>query len=438
MEQYLALDADEVQTAKIQCAAGGILSDSSVEIRHVDQGAGTLEDVEVLRLHTRDGAYEAVVANHSSGAAQARVYGVCLPARTTEGHALLAGDPVEKTVTLGVGRHDATFQCGAGRTPIAPSLNVPRGRATVVATVPFGESGRRITLDVRAPDTEVTVGVRCLSALTGPAGGTTTALRWNTISAPVTVGPGQTLSQTLICGERQKGIVAGWELEGGLTPLGHAPQPKARVFRFHNPTGATKTGTIYLLCVDERTTDPQGATTVTNTVTGTTSSVQSGGAVLSAGADLTIQGATPPTEPPSVDVTPRTEAPAPRTEAPAPRSEAPSAFVPSTTWAAAVTSTSATLRSSTVAVAVRCRTARCAGTVEVRADRKLRVGGRTIKARGLLAKRAFRVSTGRTGTVRVALSKQVSTALRRQGVKTVRISLRDRTGVTTKTLRLRR
>lgn len=428
VEQYLTLDADEVQTARVQCAAGGLLTDSSVEILHVDQGTGTLEDVEVLRLHTRDGAYEAVVANHATGAAQARVYGVCLPARTTEGHEILAGDPVEKTVTLGVGRHDATFRCGTGRTPIAPSLNVPRGRATVVASVPVGDSGRRITLDVSDPDTEVTVGVRCLSALTGPAGGTTTALRWNTISAPVAVGPGQTVTQTLICGERQKGIVAGWELEGGLTPLGHAPQPKARVFRFHNPTGMTRTGTVYLLCVDERTADPQGTTTVTNTVTGTTSSAQSGGAVLSAGADLTIQGATPPSEPPTVDVTPRNEPPVP---------SAPT-IVPTTTHTAAVTPTSATLRSSTVAVGVRCRTARCTGTVEVRADRKLRVGRRTVKARGLLAKRAFRVAKGRTGTVRVTLSKQVSSALRRQGVKTVRISVRDRSGVTTKTLRLRR
>lgn len=431
VEQYLTLDADEVQTANVRCAAGGILSDSSVEILQVDQGTGTLEDVEVLRLHTRDGAYEAVVANHAGGAAQARVYGVCLPARTTEGHAILAGDPVEKTVTLGVGRHDATFQCGAGRTPIAPSLNVPRGRATVVASVPVGDSGRRITLDVSDPDTEVTIGVRCLSALTGPANGMTTALRWNTVSAPVTVGPGQTIATTLTCGERQKGIVAGWELEGGLTPLGHAPQPKARVFRFHNPSGTTKTGTVYLLCVDERTADPQGTTTVTNTVTGTTSSTQTDGAVLSAGADLTIQGATPPTEPPSVEVTPRTENPA----EPAVRL---SAFAPPAPRAAAASPKSATLRASTVLVAVRCRTARCAGTVEVRADRKLRVGGRTVKARGLLAKRAFRVSKGRSGTVRVTLAKRVSTALRRQGVKTVRISVRDRTGITTRTLRLRR
>jgi choice-of-anchor A domain-containing protein/uncharacterized repeat protein (TIGR01451 family) len=431
VEHYLTLDADEVQTATIGCAAGGVLTDSSVEILHVDQGTGTLEDVEVLRLHTRDGAYEAVVANHASGAAQARVYGVCLPARTTDGHAILAGDPVEKTVTLGVGRHDATFRCGAGRTPIAPSLNVPRGRATVVASVPVGDSGRRVTLDVRDPDTEVTVGVRCLSALTGPAGGTTTALRWNVISAPITVGPGQTVTQALICGDRQKGIVAGWELEGGLTPLGHAPQPKSRVFRFHNPTGTAKSGTIYLLCVDERTADPQGTTTVTNTVTGTTTSPQTGGAVLSAGTDLTIQGATPPSEPPDVDITPRIETPAPL-------AITPSVPAPSPARAAAATPTSAKLRSSTVAVGVRCRTARCTGTVEVRADRRLRVGGQTVKARGLLAKRSFRVRKGRTGTVRVALPKRVVTALRRQGVKTVRISVRDRSGVTTKTLRLRR
>ncbi len=435
VEQYLSLAADEVQTAKLTCANGGVLTDASVETLHVDQGTGTLEDVETLRLHTRDGAYEAVVANHARGAAQAKVLGVCLPARTTGGHALLAGDPVEKTVALGVGRHQATFQCGAGRTPIAPSLNVPRGRATIVASVPIGDSGRRITLDVSDPDTEVTIGVRCLSALTGPAGGTTTALRWNTISAPVSVAPGATVEHQLICGDRQKGIVAGWELEGGLVPLGHAPQPKTRVFRFHNPTGATRTGTVYLLCVDERTADPQGTSTVTNTVTATTTSPQSGGAVLSAGAGLTIQGATPPTDPPTVEVTP---APAPAPVAPAAVAPLAAPAARTTASAASATPTRATLRSSAVAVGVRCGRGSCRGTVEVRAARTLRVGGRTVRARGLLAQRSYRLISGRAGTVRVALPRRISTALRRQGVRSVRIVVRDGQGTTTRTLTLRR
>lgn len=432
VEKQLTLQADQVVTEQLACPAGGTLTDAAVRVDHVDQGTGTLEDVELLRLNTlADGRYEAVVANHSRGQAQAKLFGVCLPPATTGGHALLVGDPVTKTATLGVGRHTATFDCGTGRTPVAPSLDVPHGRARIVASVPVGEGGRRIVLQVDEAGSEVTVGVRCLAQLTGDANGTTTALRWNTISKPITVGAGQVATESLICGDQQKGFVAGYELDGGLVSLGNDPQPKSRVFRIHNPTGAPLSGTLYLLCIDERTTNPQGVSSVVNTVTGSSSSPQSTGAVLSASVGVRIQGAAPPSGTPSVDI----DAP-PVALPPAARSIVP---VPEAAPVERSAARSATLRSSTVDVAVRCANAACSGTVEVRAAKRLRVGGRTIKAKGLLAQRSFRVTRGRNGTVRVVLPKRVAAALRAQKVRSVRVTVRDGSGRrTTTVLRLGR
>lgn len=430
VEEQLTLQKGEIVTKRLVCASGGILTDGAVRVDHVDQGTGTLEDVEVLRLNTlADGSYEAVVANHATGQAQAKLFGTCLSPVTTEGHPLLVGDPVTKTVTLGLGRHTASFDCGTGRTPITPSLDVARGRARIVGSVPVGDGGRRIILQVDAANSEVTVGVRCLSQLTGEANGTTTALRWSTISKPITVGAGQVATESLICGDQQKGIVAGYELDGGLVSLGHDPQPKSRVFRIHNPTGAALSGTLYLLCIDERTTNPQGVSSVVNTVTGSSSSPQTTGAVLSASVGVRIQGAAPPSGTPSVDIDLPPIVPA-RIAPPA--NDAPVA--PPAARTAGPAARTATLRSSTVAVAVRCASAACSGTVEVRAAKRLRVGGRTIKAQGLLARRSFRVTRGRDGTVRVILPKRIAAALRAQKVRSVRVTVRDGSGRRTSTV----
>jgi hypothetical protein len=100
--------------------------------------------------------------------------------------------------------------------------------------------------------------------------------------------------------------------------------------------------------------------------------------------------------------------------------------------------TTAALEGSVVAVALRCTTA-CSGTVEVRAASRVRSGGRTYKAKALLASRAYRVQAGRTGTVRVSLGKRLARDLRAQGVRRVRVTVRDAAGrTTTRTLRLGR
>jgi hypothetical protein len=98
----------------------------------------------------------------------------------------------------------------------------------------------------------------------------------------------------------------------------------------------------------------------------------------------------------------------------------------------------AVLKGSAVAVALRCATA-CSGTVEVRAASRLRAGGRTYRAKALLASRRYRVQAGRTGTVRVTLTKRLARDLRAQGVRKVRVTVRDAAGrTTTRTLRLGR
>ena len=67
------------------------------------------------------------------------------------------------------------------------------------------------------------------------------------------VGPGAVVNEQLTCPVGYKGVVAGWEYEDGLIPLGNDPQPITRVFKIWNPTGDPLDATLHLLCLRLRT-----------------------------------------------------------------------------------------------------------------------------------------------------------------------------------------
>ncbi len=300
---------------------------------------------------------------------------------------------------------------------------MPPGRARIVSSVPDGTTRRVIGLRVDQDATTVTVGVRCVAVRTAPKDGTTTQLAWRVVQRDVTLQPGQQVADLgLECGAQEKGVVAGWRLDYGLLPVGDEPQIKTRKFAIDNPTDRVLGGTLYLLCLGDRLTDGGAASDLVNTAAATTSTPQDGAAVLSASAGLRVQQA--PADPPAAPSI---------TVGDGPTTPGPAATPSGTTVVprAAATRT-ATLRGTRVALAIGCATG-CSGTVEVRADREVRVGGRTLRAKALLARTRFRV-TGARGTVRVRLPAKVAAALRRQRVRRVRVVVRDAAGRRTTTV----
>ncbi|MGK2955125.1 MAG: DUF11 domain-containing protein, partial [Solirubrobacterales bacterium] len=309
VEQHISIQAGQTQTAQITCGPDGIMSDGSVRVDSVDQGTGDLNSVEVHKLKSiSESTYEATVTNHSTGQAQVKLSGVCLPKKTSGGHELLVSAPVTQTVVLNAGVHTVNLTCGAGYTPIAPGLQVSGGRAYVIASAPNGATGRKVTLRIDQNNTTAEVSIRCLSNKTSAVNGASTELQFTPISKTIQVGAGQTVNEQLTCGENAKGIVAGWEYDDELVQLGNDPQPKTRVFKIWNPTNHPLNVTLYLLCLEARTGTPGDGNEYVNTATVSSASNQASGAVLSDDASVTVEpaSATPP-PPPSAPVGPNTD-----------------------------------------------------------------------------------------------------------------------------------
>ena len=76
-------------TATADCPQGYIATDGSVRLDHVDQGAGTFEDVVVLASGvTPNGrGWTGTIRNDTAGQVQAKVNVVCMTDETTSGEA---------------------------------------------------------------------------------------------------------------------------------------------------------------------------------------------------------------------------------------------------------------------------------------------------------------------------------------------------------------
>ena len=321
VEQHVSIQAGQTQTAQITCGPDGIMSDGSVRVDSVDQGTGDLNSVEVHKVKSiAESTYEATVTNHSTGQAQTKLFGVCLPKQTTGGHPLLVSAPVTQTVELDTGLHTVNLVCGVGYTPIAPGIDVAGGRSWVIASAPNGPTGRKVTLKVDQDNTNVEVSIRCLSNRTGEVNGASSELQFTPITKSIQVGAGQTVSEQLTCGENAKGIVAGWEYDEGLIQLGNDPQPITRVFKIWNPTWHPLNATLYLLCLEVRTGTPGGNSSYVNTAQVSSSSSQAPGAQLSDDASVTVEPVADTPAPPELAPAPVPAPGATESSDPAPRS----------------------------------------------------------------------------------------------------------------------
>ncbi|MDQ2699979.1 MAG: choice-of-anchor A family protein [Actinomycetota bacterium] len=424
VEKHVSIQAGQTVKAQINCGVDGIMSDGSVRVDNIDQGTGDLNSLEVHRLESvSESAYEAVVSNHSTGQAQTKLFGVCLPKQTSGGHALLVSTPVTRVADLDSGIHTVNLTCGAGYTPIAPGLDVTGGRAWVVASAPNGATGRKVTLRVDQDNTVVEVSVRCLSNRTGEVNGASSELQFTPITRSLQVGAGQTVSEQLTCGEHAKGIVAGWEYDEELVQAGNDPQPKTRVFKIWNPTGHPLNATLYLLCLEVRTGTPGGDSIYVNTAQVNSSSNQAPGAELSGDASVTVGPAPPPAAPAPPAAAASPAAPAP------PAASAPQGNV---IKSSAPAPAGATLAGRRLKVKL---SAAGIGKVRVVSPHRFRVGKRVYRKASLLGRG---VSAGRS-TITVKLRKPAAKAIKAGRVKRVKVTVTSGKGTArTKVLRVKR
>lgn len=401
VERHITLQAGQTRTETISCEAGGIMSDGAVRVDHIDQGTGDYGDVEVHRIRsTGKGTYEAEVTNHATGQAQVKLFGVCLPGKTSAGHQLVVGDPVTETVTLNAGIHTLNLTCPAGSTPIAPGIEVSGGRALVLASAPNGATGRTVKVKVDRPGVQVKVSIRCLSNTTSASDGPGSELIFTQVTKPITVGGGQVATESLICGDDAKGIVAGWELDDGLVPLGNDPQPKSRVFKVWNPTSHPLNGKLYLLCLEARTGTPKPVNekTYVNTATVSTSSEQEAGGKSSDSASVKVK-----------------------------RNAGKSGKAPVVK--------NARVKGRTLLVRVKTRGR--AGRVVARSARAVRLGKKKVRRGTVVGKSRYRAGSG-TAVARVRLGKAAHRAIRSGKLKRLRVTVRSTAGSKTKVIRVRR
>jgi fimbrial isopeptide formation D2 family protein/uncharacterized repeat protein (TIGR01451 family) len=259
VEQQVTLTAGETTTQDLTCGSGYI-SDGDAKVIEVDQGTGTLASVEILKsVAINPDTYEFALHNTATGNAQVQLFAVCLPATTTDDqngntHPLIVGSPVTQTETLSQGDHTITVDVGNADVPIAPSFQFLSGLGTVQGSEGSSDSSVwTYTVDVTTPSATVEVASSPLQVQPGAAGGFTNDLEFTQVSQSVTVAPGQTATESVICPNGYEGIEATYDLPDGLLLLGDDPEPITRVFLLDNTTNAPITGTLDLLCLADRT-----------------------------------------------------------------------------------------------------------------------------------------------------------------------------------------
>lgn len=259
VEQYVSLQAGETRTQDVSCAGGGSMTDGSVEVMSVDQGTGTKADVVVGQVRsTALSTYRFVVTNTTTGQAQVKLFGTCLPAQTTNvdghAHAIVVGSlQTLGTGTLAVGRHTVTIPVAAGSRGVSPGIEVFTGRARLVGARPVA-GGWELTVEVLAPGTQATLSLRSLQTRTGMAGSPSHLHGIDTqhVTRTVTLAPGESVER-VSCPSGSKGVTASYLLPAGVVLLGHEPQPVNRDFRLVNTTGSPVDVVLGLECVAVRT-----------------------------------------------------------------------------------------------------------------------------------------------------------------------------------------
>lgn len=294
VEQYVSLQAGETRTQDVSCTGGGTMTDGAVEVMSVDQGTGTKADVVVGQARsTALSTYRFVVSNGTTGQAQVKLFGTCLPAQTTtvDGHAhgLVVGSlQTLGTGNLGVGRHTFTIPVASGTRGVAPGIEVLSGQARLVGARPVS-GGWELTVDVVAAGSS-TLSLRALQTRTAMAGAPSHLHGLDTqhVTQTVSLAPGESV-QRVSCPSGYKGITASYLLPAGVLLLGHEPQPVNRDFRLLNTTGGNLDVVLGLECVAVQTgTALDDVVTVVNTATVTTTTYDPDPANDTSSATITV------------------------------------------------------------------------------------------------------------------------------------------------------
>ncbi len=266
-EQQIDLEPGQTRTVTVDCVDGGIVTDGSVRIDHVDQDTGDASDVHVLYAGSpTTSTWKAIVRNDATGRAQAKAFVACLPAETgvadsqigtgnSHTHDLIADpDLVTDTRALPAGTTSMTVTCATeGTFPIAPTYALSGGEAWLVGSEPIGGRTWEFTFLVDDPTT-ATVGVRCLHLTTSAVQGHTHDLQYTIETTTATVPAGANVERQLHCPDDAKGMVSGWNAPPGVNVLGNDPRLKTRAFRFESTSSTDQQVTMWLVCFKDRTT----------------------------------------------------------------------------------------------------------------------------------------------------------------------------------------
>lgn len=247
VEQQVDLAPLQTRSVDLACPAGALMTDGRPRVDAVGQGLGTLASVQIVEAtSTGPGSFRFTLRNSTLGSAQAKVFGVCVI--TAAGvPALGVGQPVGAPAQLlGPGDHTVTLTCAVGTVPVAPGFAVTGGAATVSRSARVDDGWE---LGFRVPvAATVSASARCLD----PAVGTAHRLQTRGIGHDVPVAPGSPIAESVICGDQEKGIVAGFSVPAGVLWLGDDPEPKTRVFRLQNTGSGVMTASVSLVCLAER------------------------------------------------------------------------------------------------------------------------------------------------------------------------------------------
>lgn len=257
-EEYVALQAGETRTQDLTCANGATMTDGSVEVMSVDQGAGSKADVVVGQASSTGlGTYRFVVRNGTTGQAQVKLFGTCLASSTTTTaghvHGITVGTlQTLRTGTLAVGRHSFTLPIASGARAVSPGIQVLSGQARLVAAEPVA-GGWKFTVEVTSPATAA-LSVRALQTRTALGGSPSHLheLDLQHVTRTVSLAPGESVER-VSCASGSKGITASYDLPAGVLLLGDEPQPVNRDFRLLNTTGGNLDVLLDLECIAVRT-----------------------------------------------------------------------------------------------------------------------------------------------------------------------------------------
>lgn len=245
-EQFVGLGPGQTQTVTLSCSDGYVVLDGSPLIQHVDQGAASPANIEVLQSQSTSlGSYTFTLHNPTGESAQAKVFATCVRQSTYDGGTITVSGPIVVTAPFSTGTTPRTLSCQAGSVAVDPGYRFTSGFGIVSRSQPSADLASWTFAIDSGGDGAVDLSIRCLR----PATSDGHLLVTQEVRKQVTVGAGQTISEQLSCPVGYKGIVASYALPAGLQLLGDEPQPITRVFSLQNTTTGPLSGTLDLLCL---------------------------------------------------------------------------------------------------------------------------------------------------------------------------------------------